>query len=242
MRAEALMARAVLIAAAFAFSVTAANCAESPANPSSLSSPSPTSSPLPPGTSATLTGTVFETTPDGPRPVPGAYLNAIGGGGDSISAYADADGRYAFTNKQVGATVIVQAVSVPGVRVARHQPCVASVVMQKDSSVDVEFNLAGVRGTGGPPLVSGTVFQTTPGGRQPVPERQVMYYVVTPSGASFLATSTFTDDEGRYEFCKVPLGPGRVWVTDPSNWDGFPAATKDVSVSVGDVVVEIDIP
>lgn len=224
------MVRAVLIAAV-AFCITGAGCMESPTTPSQPSPPS----------LATLTGTVFETTPDGRRPVPGAYLNALGGGGDSISAYADADGRYAFTNKEIGALVLVQAVSVPGVRVPRHQPCVESVVMQRDSVVDVEFNLAGVRGTGGPPFVSGTVFQTTATGREPVPMRMVLYYV-KPSSASYLATFTYTDAAGRYEFCKVPLGPGWVWIQDPTNWDGIPAAVKDVSVPGGEVLLDIDIP
>jgi len=109
-------------------------------------------------------------------------------------------------------------------------------VVNGDTVLDVEFNHKDVRGSGGSPTVSGVVFETTPTGRQPVRDRQVLYYA-----PNILAAHTITDANGRYEFCKVPVGVGKVFVTDPYDWDfGGPAAERTVTV-LGDVVVDLEI-
>ena len=193
-----------------------------------------------------LNGTVFETTPDGRRPVPGAYINVLSygpKGGYGITAYADAEGRYTVNTLASGSAVLVHAMGgLDGVGFHRHQPCVATAVLQEDTRLDVEFNLTQVRGSGGSPIVSGTVFDTTATGRQPVGNRQVLYYSqVLPYSATILAAHTITDANGRFEFCKVPLGAGKVFVTDPVDWDlGRPAAERTINV-VGDIAVELEI-
>lgn len=219
------------------FAIAVAGCTETP----------PTT-PSPPGTPAvdtsgsvpTLQGTVFETTPEGRRPVPGAYLNVLGhhgGSGYGITVYADAEGRYTVGTLPKGSTVLVHAMGgLDRAGFHRHQPCVATAVVKGATVVDVEFNHKDVRGSGGSPTVSGVVFETTPTGRQPVRDRQVLYYA-----PNMLAAHTITDANGRYEFCKVPVGDGKVFVTDPSDWDlGGPAAERIVSV-LGDVVVDLEV-
>ena len=71
------------------FAILVAGCTEAPpTTPSLPGTPAvDTSSPV-----ATLQGIVFETTAEGRRPVPGAYLNVLGharGSGYGITAYAD---------------------------------------------------------------------------------------------------------------------------------------------------------
>ena len=218
------------------FMILVAGCTEAPPT-----APAPHGSP-PVDTSipATLQGTVFETTPEGRRPVPGAYLNVLGdarGSGYGITAYADAEGRYTIATLPNGSTVLVHAMGgLDGAGFHRHQPCVATAVVQGDTVVDVEFNHKDVPGSGGSPTVSGVVFEAIPTGRQPVRDRQVLYYA-----PNILAAHTITDANGRYEFCKVPVGVGKVFVTDPSDWDsGGPAAERIVNV-LGDVVVDLEI-
>jgi len=219
------------------FMILVAGCTEAP----------PTA-PLPAGTPPvdtsspvhTLQGTVFETTPEGRRPVPGAYLNVLSharGSGYGITAYADGEGRYTVSTLPNGSTVLVHAMGgVDGAGFQRHQPCVATAVVKGNTVLDVEFNHKDVRGSGGSPTVSGVVFETTPTGRQPVRERQVLYYA-----PNILAAHTITDANGRYEFCKVPVGVGKVFVTDPYDWDlGGPAAERVVDV-FDDVVVDLEI-
>ena len=217
--------------------IVVAGCTGTPPTTPSLSGTPPVNTSSP---DAALQGTVFETTPEGRRPVPGAYLNVLSHGpegGYGVAAYADAEGRYTVGTLRNGATVLVHAMGgLDGAGFHRHQPCVARAVVDGDTVLDVEFNHTDVRGTGGSPTVSGVVFETTPTGRQPVRDRQVYYYA-----PNILAAHTITDDNGRYEFCKVPIGAGKVFVTDPTDWDlGGPAAERIVNV-FGDIVVDLEI-
>jgi len=209
---------------------------------------SPPTEPSPIGTRAsdtssvsTLQGTVFETTPAGRRPVPGAYLNVLthgSQGGYGFTAYADAEGRYTVGNLHNAVTALVHAMGgLDGAGAGRHQPCVAKAVIRGDTVLDVEFNRKDVRGSGGSPTVSGVVFETTATGQQPVRGREVFYY-----SPNVLAAYTMTDDNGRFEFCKVPVGAGRVLVNSPfaGDWDYGADIERIVNVS-GDTVVDVDI-
>jgi hypothetical protein len=110
-------------------------------------------------------------------------------------------------------------------------------VINGPTTLDVEYNPKEVPGTQGSPTVSGRVYTATSIGRQAVQTRQVLYYV-----RNGLAAHTYTDDSGRYEFCNVPIGPGRVFVTDPFDWElGRPAAEQSITVT-GDTVVDLLIP
>ena len=221
------------------FAILVAGCADAPPT-----TPAPAGVPAftPPSRLWILQGTVFETTPGGRRPVPGAYLNVLSrsdgpGGGYGLTAYADAEGRYTVGPLPGGSTVLVHAMGgLDNVGFYRHQPCVAKAVINGDTGLDVEFNHRDVRGSGGSPTVSGVVFEMTPTGRQPVRDRQVMYY-----SPNILAAHTITDVNGRFEFCQVPAGLGKVFVTDPTDWDlGGPAAERTVNVA-GDVVIDLEI-
>jgi hypothetical protein len=214
------------------FLVLTVGCSEVPTSPNATS---------PSNLPAIVRGTVFETTPEGGRrPLAGALVNALTNGpegGYGFMAYADAEGRYTFADLHRATTVLIHAMGgLDNVGFFRHQPCVAKAAINGDTRLDVEFNHKSMPGSGGPPLVSGVVFQTTSAGRQPVQNRRVIYYAPNVLGAY-----TFTDDNGRFEFCKVPLGPGKVFVTDPEDWDlGGPAAERTVNVQ-GNMVVDLEI-
>ena len=190
---------------------------------------------------AVVHGTVFETTPEGGRrPLAGAYLNALTNGpegGYGFTTYSDAEGRYTFADLHRATTVLVHAMGgLDNVGFFRHQPCVAKAAINGDTLLDVEFNHKSMPGSGGPPIVSGVVFHTTPAGRQPIQNRQVNYFA-----PSLLAAYTLTDVNGRFEFCKVPLGMGKIVVTDPQAWElGGPAAERTVNVQ-GDMAVDLEI-
>ncbi len=214
------------------FLILTVSCSEAPTSPN----PAPTSN-----RPAVVHGTVFETTPEGGRrPLAGAYLNALTKGpegGYGFTAYSDAEGRYTFADLHRATTIVVHAMGgLDNVGFFRHQPCVAKAAINGDTRLDVEFNHKSVPGSGGSPLVSGIVFQTTAAGRQAVQNRQVNYYA-----PNLLAAYTYTDASGRFEFCKVPLGTGKIFVTDPQDWDfGGPAAERTVNVQ-GNIVVELEI-
>jgi hypothetical protein len=202
-------------------------------------SPAPPTAPSPPvATHFTLSGTVFESTPEGQRPLGGAYLHEIdwlGGRGYGHSLRADADGRYSVANLPRGATAIITVVF-SGRSGRLHQPCAATAIMNADKVVDVEYNAFGVRGTGGSPTLSGLVFEDTAAGRQAVPDKKVLYY-----GNDTLQAFTWTGPDGRYEFCRLPKGPGNVVVSVVEDFEvGGPTKEKSVVIN-GDAVLDIDI-
>ena len=184
-----------------------------------------------------VSGTVFETTAGGRRPLGGAYLLVmvrLGGTINGTTMNADAEGRYSIPQRLVvnGGTAIVYAAGGAG----RHQPCVASAAISGETVLDVEYNPKEVPGTMGSPTVSGVVFRSTPEGRQPLVDHRVMYYA-----ANLLAAQTVTDGAGHYRFCSVPQGAGSVFVPDPFDFDlGGPLIERDVQV-LGDVVLDLEI-
>ena len=192
--------------------------------------PSPDSRP-------SVSGTVYETAPQGRRPLPGVYLLVtvrVDSGGYGTTIYADGDGRYTMPDTHLVDGGIAAVYADGGAGWFRHQPCVAMTVIKGATTLDVEFNPKDVPGTQGSPTVSGRVYKATSSGRQAVPSRQILYYV-----RNGLAAHTYTDDDGRYEFCNVPFGPGKVFVTDPFDWElGRPAAEQSLTVT-GDIVVDL---
>ena len=193
--------------------------------------------PGPASASPTVSGTVYETTQEGRRPLPGVRLLVAvqnRGATNGTSTSSDAEGRYEIPAPIVaeGGTARVYAFG----GFLRHQPCVAQTLVSGATALDVEYNPRHLPGTGGSPTVSGRVFKVTSAGRQPESGREVLYYV-----RNALAAQTFTNVDGRYEFCKVPTGAGKVWVSDPLDYDaGGPAAEQSLNIA-GDVVVDLEI-
>jgi len=108
--------------------------------------------------------------------------------------------------------------------------------MNADTVLDVEYNVLGVPGTGGSPTLSGVVFESTAAGRQAVPGKRVLYY-----SNNSLSASTWTGPDGRYEFCRLPRGTGRVLMYDVEDWEWLAPAKETPVVINGDVVPDIDI-
>ena len=184
-------------------------------------------------------GTAYETSPQGRRPLAGVELLVFvenSGTGNATTTTSNSEGRYEFPANLLedGATARVYAMG--GAGFYRHQPCVATTRIQGATVLDVEYNPRHVTGTGGSPTVSGRIFQPTSAGRQAVPDLQVLYYV-----GNQLAANTWTSEDGRYEFCSVPTGAGKVFVPDFSDWDYWgPLVEQSVNVA-GDLVVDLEI-
>jgi hypothetical protein len=178
---------------------------------------------------------VYETVPAGRQPIGGAWVLLMAGtwGGTSRT---DGAGRYAFRDQQPGTFGAVHVYGGP--REYRHQPCVVRTRLSGEEVVmDVEYNLVGVPGTGGPPLVTGHVFQKTPEGRLPAPNKAIYYYF-----PNLLVAYTVTDANGRFEFCRVPLGAGKITAAvdfDPVWWEDI-LVERRVVVGAGGAHVDID--
>ena len=208
--------------------LTAASCSDLSTGPSPLTGDSDFGS-----MGSMLSGTVFETTPEGPRPLQSGLL-FLTYNGNRLERPIDSAGRYTARNLRDGATVSVE-VAGAGTG-AGHQPCAAIAVIHGDTVLDVEYNPLHVRGTGGSPRLSGTVSIVLGSAREPLRAVKVQYL-----NASTVVAYTFTDDEGRYELCRLPTGTGRLEVTDATPWDyGGPYAKQDLNIS-GDVALDIEI-
>jgi hypothetical protein len=116
--------------------------------------------------------------------------------GWAASALTDQNGRY--TTRVPAARVFVMASHPPD----EQQPCLASAVVDKDTTLDVEVSPVGKSAppaSGGSPLVTGFVYETTPQGRSPL--RGV--YVSVDALVDVWAAHTRTDDTGRFFLCRV---------------------------------------
>jgi hypothetical protein len=186
-----ITALAIVLASA-ALSVS---CGEKPAGP--LTGPTQSVPQI-----ATLSGLVFEGTPQGDRPLGGVKLeiHALLGFTSLGTVSSDAEGRYVFGNVPRGTTVALARVS--GIL---EQQCVASTTVQTDTVLDVELGEAHpstrlLRS----PIVSGVIFENTPAGRRPIPNAPVSYDWDCLDGAA--EASTRSDANGRYEICRLPRG------------------------------------
>ena len=186
-----------------------------------------------------MRGTVYQTSPQGRRPLAGVELFVFveeSGTEKGTTTTSDYEGRYEFPANLVEDGATARVVATRGAGFDRHQPCVAMTRIQGATVLDVEYNPRHVTGTGGSPKVSGRLFQPTSAGRQAVPGFQVSYYV-----GNGLAANTWTNEDGRYEFCSVPTGAGKVSVPDYSDWDYWgPLVEQSVNVE-GDLVVDLEI-
>ena len=193
---------------------------------------------------------VFETTKDGRRPVSGARVFVVdlidGPYGDFgwSELSSDTNGRFSIANlfpgRPVKITAYVGAYGGLWNQSALTQVCAVHPAINGDTSADVELVQAGITPTTyGSPTLSGVVFETS-NGRRPVGGTPVLYSSNSHDGADVYAR---TDAEGRYNFCRLPLGPGYVLAGCPDAPKPFPQFrfTK-ASVEIhGDTVLDVDI-
>lgn len=189
----------------------------------------------------TVSGIVFETMSDGSRrPVPGVgiardVVHASGGSGDS-GWTTDSEGRYAI--ERLPADSRVSVVVFTG---AWYQPCAATATMTADISIDIEIarRIPPNRSLHISPILSGTVSQVgADGRRQPLAAREV-YFMAHCRG--LVLARTYTDAAGRYELCRLPVGPGCATV-NMSEGD-FDISEHRTQVSIdGSTRLDIEVP
>ena len=121
------------------------------------------------------------------------------------------------------------------------QPCVASAIVSgAETQVDVQIVSAGVASSVPAPTVQGTrsiigtIFEATPGGRQPVAGALVAWELWdTPLAL------TRSDADGRYSLCGLPREPlTGLWAMR----DGYAiSASHSAQAGIGETVVDIEL-
>jgi hypothetical protein len=117
----------------------------------------------------------------------------------------------------------------------QQQPCLASAVIERDTTIDVE--VVPVRSSAMPPpaaspLITGFVYETTPQGRNPLPG----VHVSVDASSDVWVAYTQTDDGGRFFLCRVNT-PVQMVVSAGNGyqdwWQSIPGTT--------DMVLEIEL-
>ena len=176
---------------------------------STVTAPSPTP-PIAPPVLNSLIGTVVERTPQGERPLGGAYVwgQVLSGqlpGSNLLlgQVHADEFGRYELRGLAPGARLQVMAF-----KEGYFQQCAAEITLGERPHLDLplvaEANLSSSRDSVPPSpaelrIVAGVVYELTIQGRRGVANRLVFYeFGIDP------AAVTRTDDQGRFLFCGLP--------------------------------------
>jgi hypothetical protein len=185
-------------------------------------SPAPPSPPAP--RSYVVSGTVFETVNGVSRPLAGRKVDLYFSGiCEQIPRFGVCAGEKAEvveTDQSGRYTVQVQVLEQPpnaspppkplvfvagaGLHALGQQPCVASAVVDKDTTLDVEVFPVGSSSTlppGAGPMISGVVYETTPQGRTPV--QGIWAGLNVGFADDYLVAKTQTDASGRFVFCRV---------------------------------------
>jgi hypothetical protein len=196
-----------LLAASLLVSLTSCNNSV-PTSPASPSLPTPQS--------YLVSGTVSETVNGVSRPVAGRKVDlyispTICDSGqpnkpcmseNGAVVETDQNGRYTAPVTVLPKTRVFVAGA--GIHAAGQQPCLASALVDKDTTIDVEVFPVGSSLTPPPsasPMISGLVYETTPQGRKPV--RGVVAWLEVGWADAFPTAKTQTDDAGRFFFCRV---------------------------------------
>ena len=167
-----------------------------------------------------MSGTVTETVNGVSRPVAGRkvdiYINpfpcppSVRCVDKAEVLETDQDGRYALVVTVFPKTLVFVAGA--GLHALGQQPCLASALVDKDTTIDVQVFPIGSSSTPPPaasPLITGFVYETTPQGRTPL--RGVGAWLEVGGADSFPVAKTLTDDAGRFFFCRVNA-PVRMFV------------------------------
>jgi hypothetical protein len=204
-------------------------------------SPIPAPTPAPElATEVTISGTVYEHTASGPRPLARlpftVRLTETGwgyGGGDT-QVTSDPSGRYSasWSDEEMMVTIVLPAGA------GYHAPCPSGFdVLAANATMDVHVVAdATLSTTGVPsslpvsgPSVSGDVFERVQGGLRPVSGATIDLYT-DPSAK--IASVTLTDARGAFLLCANPPGTGAgqlMWVT--ARKEGYREAIQQVLLS-----------
>lgn len=113
------------------------------------------------------------------------------------------------------------------------QPCLASALVDKDTTIDVQVVPVGSSSTppsAASPMITGFVYETTPQGRNPL--RGVWAWLEVGYADSWAVAGTQTDNAGLFFFCRVnaPGGhpPLRMVVSGYQDWLEFIPGTGDM--------------
>ena len=192
---------------------------------SAPTSPAP-SPPLPPlPESFVVSGTLFETVDGVSRRLAERQVRLFGitvescGAGCSVEReredtfHTDENGRYT-ARVPPKSRVYVYARDVSG----PWQPCLATALVDKDTTIDVQVTPAGSSLTppaAASPMITGFVYETTPQGRKPLPG---VVAWLEAGQSSYLVAVTQTDEVGRFFLCRVN---GPVWMGVRSREEWF---------------------
>jgi hypothetical protein len=220
--------------------VTASACGGSPAPsvPAAPTGPVPVPVPTPLGPTRLVSGVVSESIPHGLRPVASEHISAwyqldrYGYHGGNAST--DAQGRYRLLAPPDAFTVLFAGEQ------GYVQPCAAAASLTADTVLDIQLLTEATAAAGRPetlkvtsPIVSGTVFETTPQGRRPFAGAKVW--------AEWLpdlpTATTITDAQGRYLLCAIPKG----YVGITATALGGILADTAIQVSTADVVLDLEV-
>ena len=188
-----------------------------------LPSDTPPQPPIAPVTGPTLSGSVYEVTPQGLRAVSfGNVWYSVDGGRIKI-VNLDTSGRYTISALPTGSRIRLTA-NAPGLQ----QTCaVYTVFKAADTVQDITLVRSGThdaRCEG--PTLSGVVFRIVEGVRRPMKDQRVGFYSADQSGG-WDAYAT-TNAEGRFEFAGLSRGPGSLLAGDCSDaMDAKPVEIRD---------------
>jgi hypothetical protein len=199
-----------------------------------LDSPVAPSSPPPSPHPYVVSGILFAAGDGGSRPLAGRtvwlWVEQETGprsfSGSSQSAVTDSSGRYTLR-------VPESRVYVSGWERGERQPCLAAADVRSDTTLDVEIIPAGSAAplTLAGPVVRGTVYETTPQGRNPLPNAAVELDASVDAYVGY----TETDDAGRFLLCRVNR-PVRMEVYRP----GYQSASRPLP-GTADMVIDIEL-
>jgi len=206
----------MLTVGVFAFACSEQPVGQSPTSPSAGSSPpSATAQPPIPVTGPTLSGTVYEVTPQGLRALStgsyGSVWYGVDGGSRTALTSIDASGRYTIPGLPPGSRIRLLANAVN-----LQQTCAVSTVFGgSDTAQDIKLVRSGTYdATCQGPTLSGVVFRVVGEERRPLKNQRVGFYSGNRGPFDVFAT---TNAEGRFEFGGLSPGAGSLLAGDCSD-------------------------
>ena len=140
-----------------------------------------------------------------------------------MKAGVEISARNALTDLPAGVTVYLQSF-----KEGFYQQCVGpQFTVTADTSIDLRMVSADSLATSPAQVpgraVTGTIYRTTPEGREPVPDAFVDYETID----GFVSASTKADSSGRYLLCGLPQGPVTIGASDGERDNYAYSATGD---------------
>ena len=217
----------LLIVGVFAFACGEQSPGQGPTSPSVTPQP-----PTIPVTGPTLSGRVYEVTPQGLRAVSfgNVWYSLDSGGGKTVNL--DTSGRYTIAALPTGSRVRLTANS-PSLQ----QTCAVYTVFEAADTVqDIKLVRSGSQDAmcEGPTL-SGVVFRIVYGVKRPLKDQRVGFYSADQSGGWDVYATT--NAEGRFEFAGLSRGMGSVLAGDCSD----AMDSKPVEIRGNTNVVDFDL-